>query len=92
MLPEILLGFDVRESPAVMRGWDRERVGPFLLHDDVHKPLSTDRMVWPSILEGKNIAIAEGAFRRDLGLWVTRSALIDHLAHLEIGSWWSTKL
>ena len=51
-MDEKLHGFDIREqflSPDEL--WNAARRATFLLLDDVRKPLSTDRFVWPSVFD-----------------------------------------
>ncbi len=51
MIEERLLGFDVREWDSQADGlWDGARRELFLLRLDVLRPLSADRLVWPSVL------------------------------------------
>ena len=47
---ELVLGFDVRVDPVeTSSAWTEQRKDTFLLRRDVVHPLSTDRLVWPSV-------------------------------------------
>jgi hypothetical protein len=49
---ELLLGFDAREMWLdVAEYWPEERKKPFLLRQDIVKPLSTDIFVWRSVFD-----------------------------------------
>jgi len=48
---EKLVGFDAREMELYPdKAWSQERKATYLLRTDVDKPLSTDTLVWPSVL------------------------------------------
>jgi hypothetical protein len=47
---EVVLGYDARV--AAPEPWSSERRARYLLRTDVEWPFSTDRMVWPSVIEG----------------------------------------
>lgn len=48
---EKLVGFDAREMELEPdKAWSQERKATYLLRTDVDKPLSTDTLVWPSVL------------------------------------------
>lgn len=48
---EKLVGFDAREMELdPEKAWSQERKATYLLRTDVDKPLSTDTLVWPSVL------------------------------------------
>ncbi len=51
-LPEQLVGFDAREAwISYAEAWPESRRERYLLRTDIDKPLSVDRLVWPSLLE-----------------------------------------
>jgi hypothetical protein len=48
--------------------WDAHRRSVFLLRDDLEKPLSTDKLVWPSIFNvGMPLSYYDSDFEEDLG-------------------------
>jgi hypothetical protein len=56
----VIIGFDVREMYLPIEVcWPDERRNSYLLSKDVEKPLSTDRIVWPSIFRS-HITIVGG--------------------------------
>lgn len=72
-LPEQLVGFDAREAwIGYAEAWPESRRERYLLRTDVEKPLSVDRLVWPSLLE-RNLG-ARASASNPLGL---RNAIDD---------------
>lgn len=68
---EIVLGFDAREMYVDPRDqWGPDRRATYLLRLDATKPLSIDRLVWPSVAEP-----AAGP----TGLWTNRTDLDERL-------------
>lgn len=51
MLSSAVLGFDARLTGADRPAWDAGRRALYLLRTDVGAPLSTDRIVWPSLFD-----------------------------------------
>jgi hypothetical protein len=51
MADEILIGFDAREAGEHDSRWDDKRRERFLLRGDVARPLSVDRLAWPTIFD-----------------------------------------
>ena len=50
----LVIGFDIRAAPNAPNGWDDDRRSRFLIREDVERPLSVDRSVWPAIDPGRN--------------------------------------
>lgn len=51
-MKEIVIGFDVREMKTpYLAQWSDERKQTYLIKKQVKKPLSIDRLVWPSVLD-----------------------------------------
>lgn len=74
-----LIGFDAREMWQEFHiAWPQERKDQYLLRQDIKKPLSTDTMVWQSVLEATDaldIPVDRGA----LSLWGGLGVLKDYL-------------
>jgi len=72
---QLLLGFDAREMWIKYNtAWPQERRNLYLLRTDIDKPLSTDPIVWPSILNPD--------FSREIPSYVGHLDLAANLQHL----------
>jgi hypothetical protein len=77
---EIIVGYDVRVLPSAnVYNWDEKRKNDFLLRLDVESPLSTDRAVWPSLLED----VPQNQFTGHQGLWNNLEAVESQLFQIK---------
>ena len=75
----MLLGFDAREMWLdYHRTWPQERRNTYLLREDITKPLSTDPIVWPSILSVEDRQQIP-SYREPLGLVTDLEKLHEYL-------------
>lgn len=59
---QLVIGFDIREMWLTYdANWPQERRKAYLLRHDIEKPLSTDRIVWPSIFRS-HITVIGGIY------------------------------
>lgn len=76
---EKLLGFDAREMGLKPEeAWSQERKAIYLLRTDVDKPLSTDTLVWPSVLP-LDEDLSPDSSASFLRLWNSLPKLQEHL-------------
>lgn len=77
---ESLVGFDAREMWLNLDElWPLQRKKTFLLKQDVSKPLSTDRVVWPSIFDLNNKLIIPSDVLWRQRLWSSWKVLEEYL-------------
>lgn len=80
MSEEIIIGYDVRISSwANSCNWDEKRKRSFLLRLDVESPFSTDRVVWPSVLQD----CPKTSFTGHQGLYMSFNAVEEHITQLK---------
>ncbi len=79
---EIIIGFDVREMKEPYLGdWSFERQMNYLLKKHVKKPLSIDRIVWPSVLDS-----AQDSDANNLDLWRNGNVLLQFYQAISVNS------
>lgn len=79
---EKLLGFDVRKMRLKNNVvWNDKRKETYLLRPDVDKVLSTDTIVWPSLLK-VNKSTRSSSQNIDLNLWDNLKTLQNHLTKI----------
>ncbi len=85
MADEILIGFDAREAGECDPRWDDARRGRYLLRADVARPLSVDRLAWPSLADVGHGRSLSGEERERLGigwngrLWASLDRMTGYL-------------
>lgn len=74
---EELIGFDAREMGIQPdAAWNQERRSIYLISPDVDKPLSTDVLVWPPVLDMERyLNLYQDAWIEFLNLWSNLSEL-----------------
>jgi hypothetical protein len=74
---EELIGFDAREMGIEPdAAWNQERRSIYLISTDVDKPLSTDVLVWPPVLDmEKYLNLYQDSWIEFLNLWSNLSEL-----------------
>lgn len=83
-LKEQILGFDTREMwVSYTDEWSTDRKVGFLLRQDLAKPLSVDRHVWPSVME-MLFPFAEilPQLKNESNLWLELEQMQDYIAHI----------
>lgn len=87
---ELVLGYDLREDPAIGEIWWPERIKQYLLRDDINKPLSTDTVVWPSLVSDLEHGEELLNWQNEKGLWESQSiitAYLEQRPYLKSKSW-----